>query len=167
MTKKELFFLILTFIVGICAGMYTYVTFFKPEFDKDTVPREERVARVFSVIGDQYGGCATDCPSFRILADGTLEYKATLENDVIKADIPDRIYTNIEAAVKNADLKGASESTSKSACPSAATGGLGYRYTVTYLDAIHELDSCATVFGINSPLGMALSDVWYFIENDL
>ena len=64
---QEKILLVTTFLIGMVAGWYLYITAFAPQFN-DFVGQTEAVYEDLVVVGDQYGGRrAFDAPSFQVL----------------------------------------------------------------------------------------------------
>ncbi len=148
MTSQQLFVLIFTFIVGMAAGGYMYVTGFATEY-KDTGVAEAQDVDL-TIIAEQVGGCQMGgvCPSFRLTSDRRYTYipQHGLDADTPAATegrISQGVFVRLIEIMNETDF--ASLNQTNDVCQ-AAFDGIDYRYQITFNGENYELNSCGTTF---------------------
>ncbi len=152
MKRQQLFVLIFTFIVGLFAGFYVYVTGFAPEH-QNVVPRDEKVlGNDFAIRAEQIGGCArmegSVCPSFELLSNRSYKYiKAhNLHEetpDPLTGYLPRAEFESVRRMIENDNLL---EFQKPGSYCGAASDGIDYKYDVIVDGISYELNSCGTQF---------------------
>lgn len=167
-SKQEIVFLVVTFIVGICAGSYLYVIGFAPQFE-DMTGQTEEVYEDFVIEGTQYGQTETvaSLPSFQILADGAYRYlpAGAMENDIdaIEGNLPRSLLKELRSVATVDALSRMAETVETISCVSDA-GGIDYNYNITINSENYEIDTCTTKLSIDSDVAETLDKVWKYFE---
>ena len=166
MKKQDILSIMITFVVGFLAGGYLYVTGFAGMVAQLSVPSEEQVSG-FVVVGDMYGGCRDNCPSFQLLGNGSYRYsfvsKVGEPRQTLEGTIPLKLRRGLTSSLVTKDLVQQSQSVSPTECNSY-TDGMDVRYEITIEGAEYSLDSCGTDYVGTSDLWQALNSVWSHLE---
>jgi len=167
MEKKDLVSVAITFIVGLVAGAYLYLTEIAPLEKGSNVPNQSE-ALGFSIVSDVYGGCQDTCSSFQVTSDGSYRYlytpEGTSEQVIRQGNLPYRLRNEIKDMVVEDDLKRQARETEPRNCNSY-TDGNDVLYEVTINGQEFILDSCGTAVEGNSELWLALHSIWQYLEN--
>jgi len=161
MKPDEKIVVFLTFLTGMFAGVFLYLSVYAPQYETQPVP--ERSA--LTIVGEQYGGCArgpNDCPSFRLTGDRSYQYLATGERE--EGTLPRQITTPIFSAITTFRLQSLAAPVERDDCTSFVDG-IDYRYEVTFENTRYTLDTCRTSFSRDSELQQDLLKAWEFMEN--
>lgn len=167
MEVRDWFILIFTFVVGLFAGMYLYVTAYYPIYggvdDRTVIEAGE-----FSIIGVTYGGFTTPGyvhPSFRLEDSGAYDYFPGGETVGEKEEgaVPHELMVLVERAVAGSDLARLATPVSGKNCMSYADG-IEHEYNIETAEGSYDLDTCTTVFSNGTALGQALLEVWRYLE---
>lgn len=149
MTKQQTFVLVFTFIIGMCAGAYMFVTGFAPNYMNNSIDNSATEG-VLNIRGTQFGGCqmAGVCASFELTSDRKYKYipayKLTEDTpEPLTGSVSSDVFSDLVKVVKATNL--ASLQASESVC-NAATDGIDYRYDVVVDGVSYELNSCGTKF---------------------
>jgi hypothetical protein len=166
MDAKTTFLLISTFLMGVIAGGYFYLTVFAPEYNDVLSSGDTLSASDLVIEGEMYGGCseADACASFRLVDGRRYEYRSFPDADVRKGTLERSIADPIRTAIGNADLERLSEEMSSSQCASYVDG-VDYRYTVFSGGNSYVLDTCGTRFSAELSLQNVFVDAWYAMEH--
>lgn len=168
MKKQELLSILITFIVAFFLGGYLYLNVFtamiQPDGDIETV--EELSA--FSITSQAYGGCRSNCPAFRVNADGTYRYQyvpsAGADALLRSGTLPLNLQRQLERALDTRDLRSQAQSVSPNNCASQVDG-IDISYDIEIEGELFRLDSCRSSVDTRSDAWLALSAVWsYFTE---
>jgi len=166
MKKQDKLTLLFTFVVGFCFGVFLFFTGFSPAFNSSTVPAVDDTV-VLSIIGEAYGGCRTDCPSFIVNSDGTFRYLYTPqigEMQIIRSGtLPFSLRTELGRYVTPASLMVQSEMLEPSFCNSYVDG-IDVKYTITRSSVTYTLDTCGTMVETESALWQSLVKIWNHFE---
>jgi len=165
--RQDFLSLLITFIIGVVAGGYLYMTGFAPQFEELT-GQTEAVYDDLVVVGEVYGGDRLgSSPSFQVLNDGTFRYLPSIvaseEVQAKEGTIPKTLLASLKKELTPNDLNKAEQTTAADNCLSYVDG-LDYRYTITLDTVSYELDSCGTQFSVDSALGGALDSLWNYFE---
>ena len=140
MLKHFYLFLVLTFVMGLLAGVFIYFTVREPSEPEG--PQEEP-AGDFEIIVDTYGGCnmLDSCASYRILGDGTFTYvERGLDTKRIGGVLNDDQIATLERLLGRTNFDVVEKSEFSGTCP-ITYDGLAYRYEIRY-KGNHSFDSC-------------------------
>ena len=164
MTKQQTFILVFTFIVGMSAGAYMYVTSFAPQYE-DVIADDSNASLL--VVAEEIGGCQMlgVCSSFRLKNNRSYEYipAHNLDEDTPEpktGKIGRASFLSLTELINETDL--GSLQKSGDTCESASDG-TDYVYDVLVDGISYELNSCGTTF-YDSSLYQALTSVWSEIE---
>ena len=168
MKKQELLSILITLGVGFIAGAFLYLNVFtemiQPDGDLETIEELEE----FSITSQAYGGCRTDCPAFRVNADGSYRYQyvPTVGAQPIlrSGTLPLRLQSELKRELDSRSLVAQSQSANRTNCASA-TDGVDIEYRVELTGNLYVLDSCRTAIDGQSDMWRALSALWtYFTQ---
>jgi hypothetical protein len=166
MQKQDILSILITFVVGFFAGGYLYLTQFAVVFNPDTVTTEAALSE-FAVIGEEYGGCGEQCPSFQVLEDGSYRYKyvpAGLTESIIKSGtLPLTLRRELVLGLTTAKLVAQSQVVDTISCKSEANG-IDRRYRVTLAGDDYVLNSCGTLVDEQSNTWQGLAKLWSYFE---
>ena len=152
----------LTFITGVFAGVYFYVTVYAPQYASDDVAEKSSVV----IEGEMYGGCvlSTGCASFRLTENGSYQYFASAEAKKESGRLPSETIQRLLQQLETTDLARASSPKAIRDCVSYVDG-IDYRYSVTFEGGAYTLDTCTTNFSDVSHLQIEFIDAWEFMTN--
>lgn len=157
MSRREIYLLVCTFVVGVAAGAYSYLTGFAPVY-RDV---DFSIGTQYTVLGERYGG-GVDA-AFSLESDGT--YRASVGNgEVLEGVIDESVRRALREALRDADLVALGQSVERARCASEI-GGEDVRYEIEVNNERVVLDSCTTSFDRQSVLGVVLEVVWRDIED--
>ncbi len=168
MQKQELLSIFITFIVGFFAGGYLYLNVFtqmiQPDSDIETIEELEE----FSITSQAYGGCRSDCPAFRVEADGSYRYQyvpSVGEQPLLRSGtLPLGLQRQLDRALEQKELRTQAQSVTPANCNSMKDG-IDIEYRVEITGELFVLDSCRTAIDSQSDSWEALSAIWtYFNE---
>lgn len=166
MDLKTKVLLISTFLMGVVAGGYFYLTVFAPEYNDVLSSGDTLSANDLVIEGEMYGGCseADACASFRLVDGKRYEYRSFPDADMKKGTLSNGIADPIRAAIADADLERLSENVSSAECASYVDG-VDYRYTVFRGGNSYVLDTCGTRFSAELSFQEVFVDAWYAMEH--
>jgi hypothetical protein len=166
MQKQDILSILITFVVGFFAGGYLYLTQFAVVFNPDTVTSEAIVSE-FSVIGEEYGGCGEQCPSFQVLEDGSYRYKyvpaGAFEATIKNGTLPLTLRREVLQGLTESTLTTQSQNIDTISCSSDG-GGIDSRYRITLEGGEYILDSCGTSINEQSVTWQGLAKLWSYFE---
>ncbi len=171
--KQDIIVLISSFIIGIIAGSYFFISGFAPTFEEAELPSNNSTTATDALVieSEQYGGLrvAGSVPTFRLTNDGVYRYvPLTPAGETVSP------ATGMIRASTMADLVASINATvlADSAAPytpefcAQMVDGVDYRYTITWKGETYKLDTCGTHFTHESPLGIILLNIWNQIIAD-
>jgi hypothetical protein len=168
MKKQELLSMLITFVVGFLAGAFLYLNVFPTMIQSDSVGTLEEQA-AFEIRSQAYGGCRSDCPAFRIAADGTYRYQYSeevgAEPVLLSGTLPRPLQRDIRREITPQAIAIQTSEAVAVDCPSVRDG-IDIRYDITIGGAIYRLDSCRTAVDFDSDAWLVLNDIWTYF-NDL
>ena len=154
--------ILITFAMGVVAGVYIYFTGFTAIVYNLTVSDEERSER-FVVVAESYGGCRAKCPSFQVQADGAYRYLFTPEvgqpEALREGEISGGLRRDLRRSLTIRTLEEQSQEVTPESCESY-TDGIDVRYEITLDGNEYEIDSCGTNVDWNSSLWVTLNELW-------
>ncbi len=167
MKRQDILSILITFLVGLIAGGYLYLTGFAPTVAKLEVPSAETF-QSFEVVSEVYGGCRSACPSFQVLGDGSYRYlystsfddEQILQTGTLPFDMRRNLQRTLEAEV----LRVQSRKTTPALCESFSDG-FDVRYQITIAGEEYSLDTCGTAVSTESALWQSLEAVWTYLES--
>ncbi len=164
MKRQDIWTLGTTFLVGVVAGGYIYVTGFKPQFEEFTGQTAE-VYEDLVIVGEQYGGDVQGTlPSFQLVSDATFTYiPATGPNETPipqQGSLPRALWNDLNEAIGGTAMSENAELVTVANCTSFVDG-IDYRYEITVDSAVYSLDTCGTDF-TSTELRQALDKIWKY-----
>jgi len=162
MNARVYFILGFTFITGMFAGAYLYVTSFAPDYQQSDV---EEISEIdFKLQGQMSGGCQMSgvCPSFVLSQNRTYEYVPHYrlqegEPDMVTGKIDTESFKALVEKVRGANMEILTKENSLN-CDSYVDG-IDYNYRLTHEGEVYELSTCGMNFK-NSELDKAFSPLW-------
>lgn len=159
--------LVTTFVIGLVAGWYLYITAFAPHFNQ-YVGQTEAVYEDLVVVGDQHGGRRIGmAPSFQILKDGSFNYVTQATDGVAEnhrdGTVPRAIWSEVKSALTKAKVVDLARPVSGEACASDADG-TDYTYTITLQGNEYVLDTCTSNLAHDVAVKTALDKLWNYFE---
>ena len=165
MQLQEKILLVTTFLIGLVAGWYLYITAFAPHFN-EYVGQTEAVYEDLVVVGDQYGGRRSGmAPSFQVLKDGSFNYVTAGENGTgenhREGTVPRAIWGEVMAALTRAKVTALAQPVNDPMCVSQ-TDGTDYTYHITLKGTEFMLDTCTTSLGQDAATKASLDKLWKY-----
>lgn len=165
MIRQDLISIMITFVLGVGAGFYFYLTGYNFEFSD--VPNEDNYAD-FSIEGEAYGGCrANGCMSFQVLADGSYRVLLTRSEvgEIVKEGIISKSLKN--ELIKSLSTKTLTQQSQKRPLAKCASdeGGVDYNFRITRDGQDYVLDTCKNTIVYNSDGWGSLSKLWKYFED--
>ncbi|MCD5381080.1 MAG: hypothetical protein LR008_00720 [Candidatus Pacebacteria bacterium] len=161
MKKADYISVLITFVVGIYAGGYLYLTVFAPAA-QSLEPDQEKVLQL-SITGELYGGCRSACQSFHVLGDASFRYFYTLEGSAKQKKHEGKLSRGMQQRIDSSfiteELERQSKLVEKSDC-SSYSDGIDVTYEIVYQNEEYLIDSCTTAADGESELWKTLSDIW-------
>ncbi len=165
MSARDIFLLASTALVGLFCGVYVYLTVFAPVYVDDKP--ENFTSENFEIIGDAYGGCRSNCDSFRLTSDRSFQYLpgGSLGADApVSGTYPRREFQELKSDILQADLRVLTKEFTASQCPSFIDG-IDYRYSITLDGEVFELDTCRSQLRNNSALQTVLREIFSIVAD--
>jgi hypothetical protein len=165
MLKQDWISILMTFVFGLFAGGYLYVTEFATYVNNSAVPDAVEASKL-SIVSDIYGGCGNQCSSFQVLGDGSYRYFYTPNEGGEQVLVEGKLPNDIQKSLKNAFASGQLETQSKPYEPTVCNSysdGLDVVYEITKNGTEYNLDSCGTAIDGNSELWTALNSIWSYL----
>jgi hypothetical protein len=149
MTGREYFIIIMTFITGMFAGAYLYVTSFAPSYQEDTVQEQSEIT--FLLHGRKTGDCSAEgsvCPSFELRSDRTysyipLSYMGNTKDSEINGKLGKDKFDTLLAYIDSVNLDALQK---RSVHKCSTLYDTNYQYNLTYMGKSYHYDTCNTVF---------------------
>tara|TARA_B100000508_G_C11461072_1_gene279285 strand:- start:816 stop:1331 length:516 start_codon:yes stop_codon:yes gene_type:complete len=162
MKKQDVLSILITFSMGVVAGIYIYFTGFTVILFSITASDEERANR-FVVQAESYGSCGSNCPSFQVKADGSYRYLFVPEvgqAEVLREGELTRGTRNaLRRSLNDISLERQSENVESIDCLSQGEG-IDVTYEITLDENNYVLDSCGTAVDWDGSIWLALNEVW-------
>ena len=168
MKKPDILSILITFVVGVFAGGYLYLTGFASVEDKMSIPDAEELME-FTIVGEVYGGCelGNACPSFQVLKDGSYRYFYTpavgIDQILRQGTLPRQLRRQVDVVMRVDDLTEQSEKIQPSFCNSYSDG-IDVKYQVMLDGTEYLLYSCGTAVVRQGVLWVALGEIWTYFE---
>jgi hypothetical protein len=156
-----------SFLMGLCAGVFLYLTVFAPEYKAILdAPKSTLSSGEDTIEGSMYGGCerADACASFTLSSNRSYQYLATPQSEVQTGKIARELGESLFGELSEATLQKASAESSNTNCASYADG-LDYWYDVTFEETTYTLDTCTTALATHTRLQESLQEMWRFLQN--
>jgi hypothetical protein len=167
MKRQDLISILITFAVGMAAGMYYYLAEVATIVTDFSTPTQEIIESSLTIVGEVYGGCRETCPSFRLQGDGSYRYlftPAVGQDQIIReGEIPSGLKVRIGSALEASALSAQSEEIQPAVCNSYSDG-IDVRYEVESGSNRFVLDSCGTAVDAESELWKSLQAIWEYFE---
>ena len=155
-----------TFVMGIIAGFFLYLTVYAPAYKNDVASQEQQSKNAVVIEGQMYGGCSNSnsCASFRLLDDYSYNYQPFPSGAIQKGFLPEQTAKAIFTTLGTKEFSSAMENYNSSNCESQ-TGGLDFSYTVSHNGSSSEVDTCKTALAQNKQLQKVFMNAWEFMQN--
>jgi len=172
MQRKDEMTIVVTFLMGLVAGFYFYLTGFAPQVEKvrqEVFTSDETEARSLLIEARQYGGCERrqGCASFLVRGDGSYSYLAgsalagvTPESGTLSRSLRQQISQHITPQ-KIALAEVARESDT---CDSYVDG-IDLAYSITIDNVLYYIDTCTTELVNNPAVETTLLNIWNEVAN--
>ncbi len=147
MFRQDKISIAITFVIGLIAGSYLYLTGFATTFELPEASTDD-VYNEFVIIGDTYGVCdqLQNCLSFQLLENGS--YRAIVENgneDLVKeGKIPRSLRTELDRALNAVALDRQSDPLQFPECRYDITTENNYNFSISKDQINYDLDTCET-----------------------
>ena len=163
MSHQDKLSILITFIIGILAGGYLYLTGFATTFKLPEATTDDVYAE-FVIIGESYGACKQtgDCLSFQLLENG--KYRALFgdgsrEAVTHEASIPFSLRRELKANLTPTQLTLESRLLNNSVCQ-FGNEGTNYRFRISRDEVSYVLDTCLTDVDYNGLPWQTLVKLW-------
>jgi hypothetical protein len=157
--------IILTFLMGVVAGGYLYLTGFATTFE----PPEASVADVYTqfvITAESYGQCESDdtCLSFQVLQNGSFRaiYDGLGETTSKDGRIPLSLRGDLYDTLTPTSLALASKTLTKANCQYEGTN---YRFEVTRDEVEYVINTCSSAISYESEEWAVLAKLWNHMGN--
>ncbi len=165
MKKQDIISLAVTFVIGLVAGGYLYLTGFAPQLDKITGQTDEVYGDLL-IEGSQYGGFRAGIPpSFQIRKDGSFGYVGFISEGETGATktgtLPRPLWSEVQAAMVSGALYTAATAVVTDSCASFVDG-VDYRYEIELNNVLYTLDTCGTNLLLDTPMRQTLDKLWNY-----
>jgi hypothetical protein len=165
--KNDTLSILITFVVGFVAGGYLYIAHFSKLLGATSIPTESS-AEDFTLVGEVYGSCGTQCPAFQLLQTGSYRYQYVPTDGQSKEILEGTLPLDIQRAVRNSLTETALREQSKRVTPrdcNSYQGNIDVKYTVTLDGETFVLDSCGTAIDGNGRAWESLSTIWSYFDS--
>lgn len=163
MAHQDKISILITFIVGLLAGGYLYLTGFATTFKLPEATTDDVYAE-FVIIGESYGACKQtgDCLSFQLLENG--KYRAIYgdggsEAVTHEASIPFSLKRELKANLTPTELTLESKLSSTAVCQ-FGDDGTNYRFRISRDEVNYVLDTCLTDIDYSGQTWQSLVKLW-------
>lgn len=146
--------LVFTFVVGVFAGGYLYVTVFVPSVAEQQAARGERD---WEIYGEEIGECrqSNDCAELFVASDRTLRFSID-GSEMLVATVSRELRSRLRTALEDYE-----PSSVGPGCQSVT--GRFYAYDVAAFGDRYEVATCSQRFA-ESELATVLDEVWRYAE---
>ncbi len=166
MKKSDIISILITFVVGVVAGGYLYLTGFAPIESEVAVPDGQELEQ-FVIVGDIYGGCRNNCPSFRVINDGSYRflYTPTIggSQKTREGKLPYALFKKLRSVATASELEKQSQKMEPADC-SSYSDGFDVLYEITLNGKLYVINSCGSAADGKSALWLSLQGVWDYFE---
>ncbi len=162
-SKEQKLLIASTFAIGFISGAYLYLTVFVTEFRDGVLPKLPEQVRDgdISVRAAQYGICLDSgltCPSYEVSVDGRL-FVEPPASPTGTAVVEEGALTRAELVtlhrlINQAPLEAYKAPSAVANCASDFSDH--HRYVITMGATTHILDTCRTMFPVDSELALVL-----------
>lgn len=164
MTHQDKISILLTFVVGLFAGSYLYVTGFATTFEPPEAS-SENIYTQFVITGESYGVCDTTntCLSFQVLENGA--YRALLETTdsntplTKEGTIPWSLKRDLAETLTAEVLARESRVRPFPVCKYGEDAD-NYRFQVTKDQVSYTLDTCTSMMDFEGEAWLTLAKLW-------
>ncbi len=161
MKGSDLVLIGLTFLTGVFAGAYLYITVFAPAYGQkpEVVAVDETD---FLLSGETYGSCETtdSCASFVLNENRHYEFTALTpgseEADEVAGSVTADVFTELEETIATTELSAIDRSRTRCVGDSETAA---YRYRLIYEREEYFFDTCTDVFR-SSALARSFENLW-------
>jgi hypothetical protein len=166
MTGKDIVMLSSTFVIGVFAGFYFYVSVFASTYGDVLNNGEVGSASDFLIEGEMYGACEEDaiCGTFQLVNGRNYHYQPYEDAEIEEGTLGVSFKRMLEGALTPEVLVQHAKRSAESNCDSAH-GGVDYTYEVTKEGKEYILDTCTTLLSGNAELEAQLLSLWSALEN--
>jgi hypothetical protein len=166
MKRQDMLSVLITFVVGFVAGGYLYVSHFSKILNPDSVETAQSASE-FTIIGEAYGSCGAQCPSFQTVKDGSYRYQfvavAGQEKNIKSGTLPLEVQRAVKKALVEEDLVEQSQPVTPTDCNSR-NDAIDIRYKISLEGAEYTLDSCGTAVDGEGELWNGLAKIWNYFQ---
>jgi hypothetical protein len=149
---------VLTFITGVFAGGYFYITVYEPSYGER--PDVLSVAdTAFLLSGESYGSCEStaSCATFTLAANRRYEYVVEEQDDQVTGKMQTSDFEALLRIINGASLD--SLDRASASCGEDVTNVLAYRYRLILAGEEYFFDTCSPTFA-KSSLANELVATW-------
>lgn len=165
MKTQDIISILITFAIGVVAGVYLYIIGFSALFPWLETSDNEQYAGLV-IQGESYGECDTQavCMEFQVLSNG--QYRALLDidskgktNAVKEGRLPRPLLRTLLTELNTAALEESIQTLPVMECK-YGVAGTNYRFAITRDTVTYRLDTCSTDIDYDGPLWASLRDLW-------
>lgn len=165
-TSQDKISIAVTFVFGLLAGSYVYVTGFATTFNLPEAAPEDIYSGLI-ITGEGYGECekSNTCLAFQVLENG--DYRALFDdvgdgNSAAKeGSIPRSLRNELSAALVAESLVADSKMRNSPDCKYGSEG-TNYKFQVTLDQQDYLLDTCQTTIDYDGSVWVSLSKLWNY-----
>jgi len=167
MKGKDYFVFFLTFITGIFAGAYLYITSFVPDYQQDNISEISEVD--FLLQGQERGDCGDIyglCASFELQQDRTYKYMTRSTPDIADAPLTEgrlnkKVFIDFVDYLRTVELTELAQ-VDFNTCPSRQD--VTYTYSLVFTGESYQFSTCDRVFA-TSNLSQELNSLWHTVTS--
>ena len=166
MTGRIQLLFISSFLMGMFAGAYFFVSFFAPLIESPDSGLYVDAQQDLIIEGIMYGGCErmNACANFQLVNGRDYHYTVSTDTEVQTGRLHRTFAEGIKASLSDDTLYAASGPENMNSC-SSYVDGIDYHYTIIKEGQRYELDTCTTALAYNQSLQELFLDIWYTLEN--
>lgn len=157
--------IILTFLMGLFAGGYLYLTGFATTFEPPEAS-EADVYTQFVITAESYGECENDdtCLSFQVLQNGSFRaiYDGLAEAGPKDGRIPLSMRGDLYDTLTSTALASAARTSTQANCHYVGTN---YRFEITRDEVEYMIDTCSSSISYESAEWAVLANLWNYMGN--
>jgi len=167
MSKHDWFSVLITFVLGLFAGVYLYGSGFAPTFSPPEATTED-VYQEFVITAESYGECSNTntCLSFQLLENGV--FRALYDNPdsnekiIVENKIPNSLRRELYAVLNNRTLAAESRPLPIESCYYGDQ--TNYYFRVTREEVNYVLDTCLSDINYEGKAWSVLTKLWNYFS---
>lgn len=166
MTHQDKISVLVTFLFGLFAGAYLYLTGFAPTFELPEATTDN-VYKEFVITAESFGECKSEgnCSSFQVLENGSyrLINESPAGKPVVKeGSIPGSLKSELESNLNTVTLARLSKERIEEDC---RYEGTNYNFRVSLSEVNYTVNTCDSAVDYESVEWLTLAKLWNYFAN--